>query len=81
MSSAKTQQSHGTTVTALMVRTEQENQDYVAQQLGELRDVRSRRRGYHAGAYQRGKERGGDVSLSPLSSLRSRDHLDLPPES
>ena len=30
------------------VQTEQENQDYIAQQHGELREQRSRRRGYHA---------------------------------
>jgi hypothetical protein len=42
-------------VTTLVVRTEQENQDYIAQQHGELREQRSRRRGYHAGGYQRGK--------------------------
>ena len=55
-----------------MVRTDQENQDYIAKEHGELREVRSRRRGYHAGAYQRGKERGDDVSLSPLNPLRGQ---------
>jgi hypothetical protein len=53
----------GATVTALVVRTGQENDDYIARHFGQLRDVKSRRRGYHAGAYGRGKERGDKVSL------------------
>jgi hypothetical protein len=52
-----------------MVRTDQENEDYIAMRHGELREVRRRRRGYHAGAYQRGKERADDISLSPLKSF------------
>jgi hypothetical protein len=68
----KEQQAHGARVTALMVRTDQENQDYIAKQHGDLREVRARRRGYHAGAYQRGKERGGDVSLTPAPRLPSK---------
>jgi Protein of unknown function (DUF2786) len=66
------QQAHGARVTALMLRTDQENQDFIARRHGDLREVRSRRRGYHAGAYQRGHERGGDVSLAPSPRLKPR---------
>jgi len=59
----------GAAVTALVLRTGQENADYIARRFGELRDAKSRRRGYHAGAYQRGNERG-DVSLAPLPRLK-----------
>jgi Protein of unknown function (DUF2786) len=59
----------GGSVTALVLRTDQENADYIRQRFGALRSGRARRRGYHAGAYQRGEERGDDVSLSPLKRL------------
>lgn len=66
------QHAQGARVTALMLRTDQENQDFIARRHGDLREVRSRRRGYHAGAYQRGHERGGDVSLAPSPRLKPR---------
>lgn len=60
-------------VTALVVRTDQENAAYIDQHFGELRKGRPRRAGYHAGAYERGKDRGGDVSLAPKSRLKGGD--------
>jgi hypothetical protein len=56
-------------VTALVLRTDQENADYIRQRYGELRSGRARRRGYHAGAFQRGTERGADISLLPGHAL------------
>jgi Protein of unknown function (DUF2786) len=57
-------------VTALVVRTEHENDEYILNRYEELRRGRPRRRGYHAGAYERGKQRGDDVSLGPMSRLK-----------
>ena len=60
----------GAAVTALVLRTGQDNDDYIARHFGRLRDVKARRRGYHAGAYERGQERGDDVSLAPSPGLQ-----------
>jgi hypothetical protein len=58
-------------VTALVLRTEQENAAYIQRRFGQVRSGRSRRAYYHAGAYARGQERGDDVSLAPAPRLRS----------
>lgn len=60
-------------VTALVLRTDHENADYIRTHHGELRKGRPRRAEYHAGAYERGKDRGGDVSLSPSPRLKGGD--------
>jgi len=57
-------------VTALVLRTDQENAAYIWQRYGEPRQGRPRRDGYHAAAYQRGHERGADVSLTASRALR-----------
>jgi len=57
-------------VTALVLRTDQENAAYIRQHYGEPRQGRARRAGYHAAAYQRGHERGADVSLAASRALR-----------
>jgi len=57
-------------VTALVLRTDQENVAYIRQHYGEPRQRRARRVGYHAAAYQRGHERGADVSLTASRALR-----------
>ena len=57
-------------VTALVLRTDQENAAYIRQHYGEPRQGRARRAGYHAAAYQRGHERGADVSLTASRALR-----------
>jgi len=57
-------------VTALVLRTDQENADYIRQRYGEPRQGRARHVGYHAAAYQRGHERGADVSLTASRALR-----------
>ncbi len=57
-------------VTALVLRTDQENAAYIRQHYGEPRQGRARRVGYHAAAYQRGHERGADVSLTAARALR-----------
>jgi hypothetical protein len=62
--------SAGGVVTALVLRTDQENTEYIRTRFGALRAARARRRGYYAAAYQRGHERGEDVSLSPRKGLR-----------
>ena len=61
------QHAQGARVTALLLRTDQENQDFIARRHGDLREVHSRRRGY-----QCGHERGGDVSLAPSPRLKPR---------
>jgi len=60
-------------VTALVLRTDQENAAYIRQRYGEPRQRRARRLGYHAAAYQRGHERGADVSLTASKALRGRE--------
>ena len=57
-------------LTALMLRTEQENADWIRQHHGELRKAKNQRRRYLAGAYERGEQRGNDVSLTPRSRLK-----------
>ncbi len=57
-------------VMALVLRTDQENAAYIRQHYGEPRQERARRAGYHAAAYQRGHERGADVSLAASRALR-----------
>ena len=57
-------------VTALMLRTEQENADWIRQHHGELHKAKARSSRYVASAYERGKQRGGDVNLAPQSRLR-----------
>jgi hypothetical protein len=66
----KVQRSDGP-VTALVLRTEQENDNYIRQRFGEVQKGRGPRRGYHAGAWQRGHERGADVSLVPAPKLHA----------
>jgi Protein of unknown function (DUF2786) len=61
-----------TPVTALMLRTEQENADWIRKKHGELRRGKSRRRRYLAGAYERGQQRGLEVTLAPQARLRGR---------
>ena len=56
-------------VTALVLRTEQENADWIRKQHGELRRGKSRRRRYLSNAYERGQQRGGEVSLAPQARL------------
>jgi hypothetical protein len=62
----------GASVTALVLRTDRENADYMRRRFGELRQGRVHRAGYHEAAYRRGHERGGDVSLAPAPHLRPR---------
>jgi len=56
-------------VTALMLRTEQENADWIRKQHGELRTGKSRRRRYLANALERGQHRGDEVTLAPQPRL------------
>jgi hypothetical protein len=60
-------------VTALVLRTDHENAAYIDQHFGEVRKGRPRRTGYHAGAYERGKDRGGDVTLARTPRLKGGD--------
>jgi hypothetical protein len=60
-------------VTALVLRTDHENAAYIDQRFGDVRKGRPRRAEYHSGAYERGKQRGGDVSLAPRSRLKGGD--------
>jgi len=60
-------------VTALVLRTDQENATYIRQRYGEPRQGRARRVGYHAAVYQRGHERGADVSLTASRALSGRE--------
>jgi hypothetical protein len=56
---------------ALVVRTEQENDQYIRQHFGETQPGRARRTAYNASAFGRGKQRGDDVSLAPTNALQS----------
>jgi hypothetical protein len=56
-------------VTALVLRTDQENAEYIRRRFGELRQGRAHRAGYDEAAYRRGHERGADVSLVPSGAL------------
>ncbi len=62
----------GAAVTALVVRTDQENADYIRQHFGAVRQCKTRRARYDTAAYRRGHERGGDVSLVPSRAPGSR---------
>ncbi len=64
--------------TALVLRADQENAEYIHQRFSQLRTGRARRRGYSATAYQRGNERGVDVSLTPSPKLRTGRGASLP---
>jgi hypothetical protein len=65
-------------VTALVLRTDEENAEYVRRRFGELRQGRARRAGFDEAAYRRGHERGVDVSLAPDHALRSKVASALP---
>jgi hypothetical protein len=62
-------QAESAPITALVLRTDQENAEYLQHHYGELRKGRARRAGYYARAWQRGQERAGDVSLTPQKRL------------
>jgi hypothetical protein len=57
-------------VTALVLRTDHENADWIRKRHGALRKGKSRSRRYLADAYERGQQRGGEVTLAPQASLR-----------
>jgi hypothetical protein len=57
-------------VTALVLRTEHENADWIRKHHGALRKGKSRSRRYLADAYERGQQRGGEVTLAPQARLR-----------
>jgi hypothetical protein len=77
-SSVKPSATRGDPVRALVLRTDQENADYIRAKFGALRKGRPRRAGYCTDAFERGNERGADVSLVPMSRLRPRDTAALP---
>jgi Protein of unknown function (DUF2786) len=58
-------------IRALVVRTDQENDEYIRQHFGETRRGRARRAAYYASAVARGRRRGDDVSLAPTNALQS----------
>jgi hypothetical protein len=62
----------GAAITALVLRTEQENTDYMRQRFGKTQKKRARSQRYVTDAYVRGKQRGADVSLAPMKTLRAR---------
>ena len=67
----QTQQTQSAPVMALVLRTDQENAEYIQRRYGELRKGRARRAGYYATAWQRGQVRADDVSLTPHKRLDS----------